>query len=218
MFILLSAYSFALREKVSENYDCQRDSCIEAAKIDSDENGIYDTYIFKHCDHSLSTFPIQAIGDISKWPPIGILRITEMYYESNQRFTEYYYEAATGNLLCWFLKPERIDTVYYHVSPHYHGVNRKSIENPTDTQDGFTVNQFTLNSYLNINIFLKQAYSVDIDIVNSNGAHIAKILNEAQLEGNFETKFYTGYLANGVYFVVYKIDNKPFIRKFIVSK
>ena len=218
LILILPFYSYASQYRVNEQYDCEIDSCLETIKYDKDKNGIFETYSIIYCDQTVSSFPIFSCGDISKWPPPGIMRITDLIFNSRSSFIEFYIDSSSGNPYCWFVKHTDKDTVFYYDNPNSLSLSRLGLDNSSDIITDVAIHQYTSHSYLNIQIDAKSINIVDLKIVNILGSTIDVMLNGAKIEGIYTTSFNTSYLPNGIYFAIYMVNGQPLIKKFIVAK
>ncbi len=217
LLLLSSVTMNAAKSNVTDTYECSSDSCQKTVKMDVDENNVHETFKIYYCDGTNQVFPIYSIGDISKWPPIGILRLSEMDFHSRDHFLEFHLDDSTGNIVSWFAKPEGIDTVYFYDKPRYRANGRIGLES-SDIETDFNINQYQKNDYLMFNVNTARESKISLKIVNSQGVTIATLLNGADIKGNFETNYFTGYLASGMYFAVYWIDGVPVIKKFVIAR
>jgi hypothetical protein len=197
---------FAQLQNHSAYYDCGTHAVSQTLQIDSDSDNVFDTYGIKLCDQdSIQTFPIMAIGNITKWPPMGVPTHSLAFNNNGQSasFLETYYDLS-GNVVAWFEKPDDNDTVFFH-----------------DKSDSYTPPNFSVdsskfyiqscpnpaNAILNIHYVVKQARNIQIQLLTYEGNLISNILNNYSPQGQFNMPYDVHTLDEGYY--ILRFANGP---------
>ncbi len=216
MALISISFSYALAEKagdVVEEFSGDDTEIVRTRVIDSDENGIYDTFIVRWSDEDSESYPICGIGDIRKWPPTGIPRveITNSSIDDNS-FTERYSYDGTTSKVYWFTKHSEIDTVYFRdnvgdqSSSESESYNTNDIENDSKAELRVTPNPAV--DIIKLIINAEESGKATISIYNERGIKVDVIMNQDIRKGVNDKLYNAIRLSQGTYFVEFMLNNK----------
>lgn len=205
----------ALPNKVN-NYTCSMpDDIRKTVLIDSDNDGVYDTYEVEWCeDNEVNDYPIQATIGVDQvcifdeW-----LNTTAKKNKKKKIFEEIYTNKYTGIDMYKFEKLEGIDTVYFKaIAPP-----RKS-NDMTDAAGIFEVLPNPAKSDVRIYFSLSSSNQVVINLFNSEGVKVVNLIDENKPKGDFDLRINTSNLPSGVYFVQGMIGHTAISKKLSIIK
>ncbi|MFC2131033.1 hypothetical protein ACFLSQ_06325 [Bacteroidota bacterium] len=200
-------------------YDCRNVEIDFTIVKDTDNDGVYDTYVVRWCNETIDTYPICAIGDIRRWPPTGIP--TRDIVQTNQEqkiFIELYNGIGVQNLLCWFIKPEGIDTVYYYD-------NRFEMQFMTDVDEysspniSFKTTPNPANNYIELAYSIEKNGWVTISLYNEIGIIVDIIDESYKYSGDYNMIYRLDKVPSGKYFLTVKLGiDEIFTRQIVIIK
>ena len=208
IFLLAFYVSSAKKPDHSADYDCLKNSISKTSQFDNDSNGVYDTYGISICDaDTIQPLPLKALGKMDKWPPNGG-PTHSIVFENNgtsPALLETFYN-SDGTIYAWFQKSGDNDTVFYH-------------ENDTYTPPNFCFDssayyiQMTPNpakDFLNIHYVVKQAGTLQIQLLSYEGNLIATLVNTFAGQGDYRMFYDSHNLDDGYYLIRYSIGMKSY--------
>lgn len=202
VFLLALYVSSAQLSDNVANYNCLRYIVSQTKQVDFDQDSVYDTYGIKFCESdTFQTFPINAIGDIRRWPPLGGPTHSIAVERSGESITflESYYDAS-GEIIAWFQKSSDNDTVFFHgkddtfLPPVFRidssGYYIQASPNPAD-------------DHINIHYIVKNAGNIRLDFLSYEGTVMATIIKPYSCQGDFIMFFDCHEYDEGYYILRY---------------
>jgi hypothetical protein len=183
-----------------------RDVVYQTKQVDIDQDSVYETFGIRFCNvDTFQTFPINAIVDIRRWPPLGgpTHSIAVERDQDAISFLETYYN-ADGEVIAWFQKSSDNDTVFFH-----------GIEN-TFNPPVFTVDSSSyyirsapnpVREHMNIQYKVNEDSDIRLDFLSYEGVVLKTILNSYSCRGNFVLLFNCNEYDEGYYILRYTIGS-----------
>ena len=184
------------------NYNCMRDVVSQTKQVDSDQDSVYDTYGIKFCNSdNFQTFPINAIGDIRRWPPLGG-PTHSIAVEKDQEavsFLESYYN-SDGEVIAWFQKSADNDTVFFHEKDD---TFRPPVFKVDSSSYYLRCSPNPAKDHMNIHYVVNNDSDIRIDFLSYEGTVISTILKSYSCKGNFIMFFDCHEYDEGYYILRY---------------
>jgi len=200
---------------VIAQYSCNNSDVTGTIVRDTDNNGVYDTYTVTWCNGSTNSYPILAIGDIRRWPPTGIpTREIIESNQSNKTFTEAYFTMSSSIILCWFVRRDNCDTVYY-----YDNRPELMLLDVNEYQSNnilFKLMPIPANDFVAIDYTLNESSWVTITLYNEIGIAIDNIQRQFISQGSYNIRYNLNGLSSGNYFITVKLGMEEIFTKPII--
>jgi hypothetical protein len=200
-------------------YYCSNGYVNTTIVTDSDKDGVYDTYTIMWCNTDSQTFPIRAIGDIRKWPPLGIpTREIVMVDQNAGVFSECYSNFTTRTVINWFIKYPEIDTVYFY-DDDYQMSFLTDVDNYTSNNISFNISPNPASNNINFEYKVNKPGWVKILLYNEIGVIVDVIKEKYQESGLHNFIYNTNNINSGKYFITVRIsENEIFTRQITIIK
>lgn len=186
---------------------------------DSNRDGVYDTYTVKWCNGDINTYPIYAIGDIRRWPPMGIPTRDIIQTNMDDRvFCERYFSFSGQVAVSWFTKIAGKDTVFFYdydpQSQMMTGVDDYESRNIT-----FKTLPNPAKDDVQISYKLKTSGWVTIVLYNEIGVIVDTIEESYKYQGDYNLVYSLSNLPSGHYFITVKLGiDEIFTKQLIIVK
>lgn len=189
---------------------------------DGNNDYVYEKYIIQFKSSSYSsdkTYPINAIGNIKKWPPSGgpTRQIVVDNVGGNLSFLETYFNAS-GEAIAWFRKEPTCDTVkfYWPGSDSTYETGNFSVDESANYIQSYPN---PANDIINIHYVVKSEGNIKIDFLNSQGTVLKNVVGEYYSGlGDFFALFNVSGYTNGTYRLVYYTGSTYYSISVVISR